>query len=305
MAEQMEPDDGRIGTLMAGIDPASVLQLFMRWAGIEEMTQETCAEIGAAALAAQTVPEDEWVAYFEDHLDGAALAREAAALDRSRLRNRRLPDVGPRFRRRSGARRRFELRGTRPLPGGHDQRPPLHRRRRALGHERGPCQRIRRGPHRRSRSARARTGSTRYWAARRAQKRRRSTPSEQAPSSSSPTPRRWRRWASTAWTSTRRGSDFKAASSGEGAGARAWRRTGRRLRRSLTDCRMKNAVGETSRLAAVNYRHATAARCRSHRGAPCRQLAAPLSRRVFRCVPRRRCHSRPAIGVDGPVCATR
>ena len=71
IAEQMEPDDGRIGTLMAGIDPSSVLQLFMRWAGVQEMTQETRAEIGAAALAAQTVSEDEWVAYFEEHLDGA------------------------------------------------------------------------------------------------------------------------------------------------------------------------------------------------------------------------------------------
>jgi len=72
IAQQMEPDDGRIGTLMAGIDPSSVLQLFMRWAGVQEMTQETRAEIGAAALAAQTVSEDEWVAYFEEHLDGAA-----------------------------------------------------------------------------------------------------------------------------------------------------------------------------------------------------------------------------------------
>src|SRR5438093_9423129 len=72
IAEQMEPDDGRIGTLMAGIEPSSVLQLFMRWAGVQEMTQETRAEIGAAALAAQTVAEDEWVAYFEEHLDGAA-----------------------------------------------------------------------------------------------------------------------------------------------------------------------------------------------------------------------------------------
>jgi len=33
--EQNEPDDGKIGALMAGIDPASVLQLFMRWAGIK------------------------------------------------------------------------------------------------------------------------------------------------------------------------------------------------------------------------------------------------------------------------------
>jgi len=71
IAEQMELDDGRIGTLMAGIDPASVLQLFMRWAGIKEVTQEICAEIGAAALAAKTASEDQWVGYFEDHLEGA------------------------------------------------------------------------------------------------------------------------------------------------------------------------------------------------------------------------------------------
>ena len=68
MAEQREPDDGRIGTLMAGIDPGSTLQLFMRWAGIKEITQAICAEIGAAALAAKTVSEAEWVAYFEDHI---------------------------------------------------------------------------------------------------------------------------------------------------------------------------------------------------------------------------------------------
>jgi NTE family protein len=68
MAEQHEPDEGRIGTLMAGIDPGSTLQLFMRWAGIKEITQAICAEIGAAALAAKTVSEKEWVAYFEDHI---------------------------------------------------------------------------------------------------------------------------------------------------------------------------------------------------------------------------------------------
>ena len=70
--EQNEPDDGKIGALMAGIDPASVLQLFMRWAGIKEVTQEICAEIGAAALAAKTATEEQWVGYFEDHLEGAA-----------------------------------------------------------------------------------------------------------------------------------------------------------------------------------------------------------------------------------------
>ena len=80
IAEQMEPDDGRIGRLMAGIDPSSVLQLFMRWAGVQEMTQETRAEIGAAALAAQTVSEEEWVFYFEDHLDGAGWPDRALVL---------------------------------------------------------------------------------------------------------------------------------------------------------------------------------------------------------------------------------
>src|SRR5688572_16254076 len=70
MAEQTEPDDGKIGLLMAGIDPASVLQLFMRWAGIKEMTQDICAEIGAAALVARTVSEDDWASSFENHLGG-------------------------------------------------------------------------------------------------------------------------------------------------------------------------------------------------------------------------------------------
>jgi NTE family protein len=68
MAEQMEPDDGRIDRLMAGIEPSVVTQLFMRWAGVKKITQEICAEIGAAALAATTVGEEQWVSYFEDHI---------------------------------------------------------------------------------------------------------------------------------------------------------------------------------------------------------------------------------------------
>jgi len=71
LAEQHEPDDGRIGTLMGGTDPTSTLQLFMRWAGIKKITQAICAEIGEAALAARTVSEEEWVAYFEDHISEA------------------------------------------------------------------------------------------------------------------------------------------------------------------------------------------------------------------------------------------
>ncbi len=71
MVEQAEPDDGQIAVLMAGIDPAAVMQLFMRWAGIKEVTQEVCAEIGAAALAAKTVEETTWVSYFEEHIGDA------------------------------------------------------------------------------------------------------------------------------------------------------------------------------------------------------------------------------------------
>lgn len=71
LAEQREPDDGGIAVLMAGIDPASVLQLFMRWAGVKEVTQEICADIGAAALAAKTVDEATWVSYFEERIGEA------------------------------------------------------------------------------------------------------------------------------------------------------------------------------------------------------------------------------------------
>ncbi len=68
MAEQTEPDDGQINVLMAGIEPAAVMHLFMRWAGVKEVTQEICAEIGAAALAAKTVEEATWVDYFEERI---------------------------------------------------------------------------------------------------------------------------------------------------------------------------------------------------------------------------------------------
>lgn len=70
MAEQAEPDDGSLAVLMAGIDPASVMQLFMRWAGVHEVTQAICAEIGAAALTAKTVSEEKWLEWFEERLDG-------------------------------------------------------------------------------------------------------------------------------------------------------------------------------------------------------------------------------------------
>jgi len=71
LAEQMEPDDGSIGALIAGSEPAATLQLFTRWAGIKEVTQVIRADLGAAALAAKTISEAHWVAYFEEHIGEA------------------------------------------------------------------------------------------------------------------------------------------------------------------------------------------------------------------------------------------
>jgi len=72
LAEQVAPDDGRIGALIAGSEPAATLQLFTRWAGIEEVTPEVRREIGEMALGAKTVSEPSWVEYFEGRLDGKA-----------------------------------------------------------------------------------------------------------------------------------------------------------------------------------------------------------------------------------------
>src|SRR3990172_2590974 len=40
LAEQVAPDDGAIARLIADSEPAATLQLFTRWAGIEEVTPE-------------------------------------------------------------------------------------------------------------------------------------------------------------------------------------------------------------------------------------------------------------------------
>jgi NTE family protein len=67
LAEQVAPDDGALGRLIQ-IDLQGTQQLFMRWAGIKEATQEVRREIGEMALGAKTVSEESWVAYFEEHI---------------------------------------------------------------------------------------------------------------------------------------------------------------------------------------------------------------------------------------------
>lgn len=67
LAEQVAPDDGAIARLIQ-IDLQGTQQIFMRWAGIKEVTQEVRQEIGAMALSAKTVSEESWVEYFEERI---------------------------------------------------------------------------------------------------------------------------------------------------------------------------------------------------------------------------------------------
>jgi NTE family protein len=69
LAQELAPDDGAIARLIQ-IDLQGTQQLFMRWAGIKEVTQDVRREIGELALGAKTVDEESWVSYFEERLEG-------------------------------------------------------------------------------------------------------------------------------------------------------------------------------------------------------------------------------------------
>lgn len=71
VAEQGAPPDGKVDEALAKADLARVMALFQRWASYETMTQETCAEVGAMALAAQTASEAEWLEWFESQIGGS------------------------------------------------------------------------------------------------------------------------------------------------------------------------------------------------------------------------------------------
>src|SRR5688500_6656969 len=59
-AEQSAPSDGRVEQA-AGPDMEKLMAIFGRWSQATEMTEAICAEIGAQALQAKTVPEAEWL----------------------------------------------------------------------------------------------------------------------------------------------------------------------------------------------------------------------------------------------------
>ncbi len=50
--------------------PTSVADVFRLWGSFDEMTPDRCAQIGAMALAADTAPQEEWLAGFIDDGSG-------------------------------------------------------------------------------------------------------------------------------------------------------------------------------------------------------------------------------------------
>jgi NTE family protein len=65
VAEEYAPSDGMLEEAMKEVDLPNVMAVFQKWAGLTQMTQEACAEVGAMALASKTAPESEWLAWFE------------------------------------------------------------------------------------------------------------------------------------------------------------------------------------------------------------------------------------------------
>lgn len=70
-AVQLAPSDGVIEARMQP-DLAALGAIFFKWSTAPAMTPELCAEIGAMALAAPTVPEDEWIGSIAHALGGTA-----------------------------------------------------------------------------------------------------------------------------------------------------------------------------------------------------------------------------------------
>lgn len=68
LEEQLEPDSGSSASLLAEIDLVATRDIFVRWAGITEVTPQVRAEIGAMALAAKTASEERWLAMFRERL---------------------------------------------------------------------------------------------------------------------------------------------------------------------------------------------------------------------------------------------
>jgi NTE family protein len=68
IAQQAEPADAALARMIMHVDFPETMKLFAFWGALPEINQKTMAEVGQKALAAKTVPEDQWVAYFCDNL---------------------------------------------------------------------------------------------------------------------------------------------------------------------------------------------------------------------------------------------
>ena len=68
VAEQYAPSDGMLEEAMAETDLPNLVTIFQKWANLTKMTEETCAEVGALALASKTTSEAKWLEWFESTL---------------------------------------------------------------------------------------------------------------------------------------------------------------------------------------------------------------------------------------------
>jgi NTE family protein len=68
VAEQFAPSDGKLEEAMAETDLPNLVQIFQKWANLPKMTEETCAEVGALALASKTTTEEKWLEWFQTML---------------------------------------------------------------------------------------------------------------------------------------------------------------------------------------------------------------------------------------------
>jgi NTE family protein len=76
VAEQYAPSDGMLEEAMAETDLPNLVTIFQKWANLPKMTRETCAEVGALALASKTTTEDKWLEWFESTLRSEWPARD-------------------------------------------------------------------------------------------------------------------------------------------------------------------------------------------------------------------------------------
>lgn len=66
LEEHMAHQPLKIDSALSQFDVAYLTQVLQKWASFSEMNEEACAAVGAMALAAKTVPEEQFIGSFED-----------------------------------------------------------------------------------------------------------------------------------------------------------------------------------------------------------------------------------------------